>query len=328
MNQLDIDQFTSQFGDDRDYEAEARAWRENPRRSIRRPEDFIDGLMNIVEGRLEGVPFCLGKELRFRDGELTIWAGENGVGKSLLMGELALQFVAAHQRTLIMSFEMTPARTLFRMLRQCYGRRPVPSEERWIDKWLHWLGDNGLMLTKTQSSISADSIIGITKVAATELGCRHIIIDNLMKVVAGEDDLNAQKGFITELCRLAQDTQCHIHLVAHLKKPNDKIAFEPSRYLIRGSSAISDQADNVVLVWRNKAKDNARGEDRSIDPARDSNEPDTYLRVDKQRNGEWMGKIGLWYDARSQALCTDAFRAVPDFCPAELVPPPPAKEQA
>ncbi len=319
---LTMEESMARFDDGRDYEAEARAWRENPKRSIRRPEDFVDGLMTIVEGKMEGLPFCLGKELRFRAGEVTIWAGENGVGKSLLMGELALQFVSLRQRTLIMSFEMTPARTLYRMLRQCYGRKPLASEEKAIDNWLHWLGDNGLLLAKTQSTISADSIIGITKVAATELGCRHIIIDNLMKVVAGEDDLNAQKAFVTELCRLAQETQCHIHLVAHLKKPDNKIASEPTRYFIRGSSAISDQADNIVLVWRNKAKDNARADDRSIDPARDIAEPDTYLRVDKQRNGEWMGKIGLWYDARSQALCTSPMRAVPDFCPAELIPTP------
>lgn len=54
---------------------------------------------------------------------------------------------------------------------------------------------------------------------------------------------------------------------------------------IKGSGAITDIADNVFSVWRNK--DQAPGE------------PNALLQCDKQRNGEWEGKISLWFDTQS-----------------------------
>jgi twinkle protein len=43
----------------------------------------------------------------------------------------------------------------------------------------------------------------------------------------------------------------------------------------------------VLTVWRNKRKES--------DPERHRHEPDAMLICDKQRNGEWEGRIGLWF---------------------------------
>ena len=107
-----------------------------------------------------------------------------------------------------------------------------------------------------------------------------------MKCVRGEDDYNGQKEFVNALCAVAQDTGIHIHLVHHTAKPKmgDSI---PGRYDAKGSGSISDQVDNVCGIWRN------REEKKQADA------PDCVLNFDKQRNGEWDGKIALWFDPTS-----------------------------
>ena len=70
---------------------------------------------------------------------------------------------------------------------------------------------------------------------------------------------------------------------------------KPTKYDYKGSGAITDQVDNVISVWRNKAKEKKRDEDKQVD----EKEPDALLICDKQRNGEWEGSIGLWFDRAS-----------------------------
>lgn len=61
---------------------------------------------------------------------------------------------------------------------------------------------------------------------------------------------------------------------------------------------MTDLADNVMTVWRNKRKEDsmevmqARGE---IIPDDVRRQPDAQLKCDKQRNFDWEGKINLWY---------------------------------
>jgi twinkle protein len=70
---------------------------------------------------------------------------------------------------------------------------------------------------------------------------------------------------------------------------------------IKGSSSITDLADNVCSVWRNKAKD-----DGSVD----AGAADAVLYLDKQRNGEWEGAISLWFDKQSMQYREDALSHV------------------
>lgn len=112
------------------------------------------------------------------------------------------------------------------------------------------------------------------------------------------------KAFITDLTQLAQDTGLHIHLVAHCRKPGTSgEAIPPTKYDIKGSSSISDQAANVVLVWWNKAKQEAM---KKTNPDEEqAAKPDAMVIVDKQRHSGWEGKLAMWFDERSLRFCDD-----------------------
>lgn len=60
----------------------------------------------------------------FRPGEVTLWAGVNGHGKSLMTGLASLSLIAQAERCCIASFEMKPRKTIERMARQWSGQRP------------------------------------------------------------------------------------------------------------------------------------------------------------------------------------------------------------
>jgi twinkle protein len=60
----------------------------------------------------------------FRPGEVTLWAGVNGHGKSLITGMAALSLIAQGEKTCIASFEMKPRKSLERMTRQWTAELP------------------------------------------------------------------------------------------------------------------------------------------------------------------------------------------------------------
>ncbi len=311
-----------QQGEARDFEAVAEAWRRDARRMMSSPVDFGHELSELIEGVNRGSPMPFSDKLNFREGEITLWVGQNGAGKSMITGQVASAFAMRGERTLICSFEMSPARTLFRMMRQALGRLPGKDFESvcFSGRWLGWLSSarkdkNPLIwLSNCRSGITPDAVCGMIRVACEENGCKHIFVDNLTKVVSGEDNFNGQKNFVSDLTQLAQDFRAHIHLVTHVRKGNSE-ADSIDKFSVRGTTAITDLADNVLLLQRNfdKLKKIERG---MLSPEEDVSEPDTLLRIAKQRNGDCQNAlINLWFDKDSTCFCTDGNCTLPRLCP-------------
>lgn len=232
-------------------------------------------------------------QFQLRPGEVTLWAGINGHGKSLMLSMVMLGLIAQQRRVCIASFEMKPDVQLERMMRQTSGGdRPT---EQWVDRAMGWL-DGQLWFYDQQGTVDTAAIFAVCKYAAERLRIEHIVIDSLMKCVKGEDDYNGQKALVDELTAIARDTGLHIHLVHHVRKQGDERS-PPNKFDAKGSGAITDQVDNVLLVWRNKGKEaDARNPKKAID----DDAPDSMLICEKQRNGEWEGAVTLWFHAPSQ----------------------------
>jgi twinkle protein len=252
---------------------------------IKRVVDFYDEIESFIEnGHVvfgAKLPFQKTHDVfRFRDGEVTLWSGYNGHRKSMLLGYAAVQLLRDGQKVCIASFEMKPISTIRRMTKQYTGLNRTGYDE--FADFMQFAADN-LYLFDHLGGIVPNRLYGIILFAAKEFGVKHFMIDSLMRVVAGEDDFNAQKNFIVKLCELAIELNIHIHLVHHTKKGKEG---EPSgRYDAKGSGAISDNVHNSLIVWSNKEKN--------------ENMPDVILKCDKQREGEWEGSIALDFHAES-----------------------------
>jgi len=234
--------------------------------------------------------------IKLRQGELSIWAGVNGHGKSMLLNQVCLSLMAQSERICIASLEMKPRATLKRMSRQFVGvEEPTPE---YIRRFFDWT-INRLWLYDQIGTVMSDRMYAVAQYCIRELEITHFVIDSLMKCGMRNDDYSAQKEFVDRLSTLAKDTNTHIHLVTHSRKgeKEDKVM---DKFDIKGASEITDMADNVFIVWKNKKKEAALNAG-SIKPELEG-KPDAMLIVDKQRNGEWEGKISLWYHRSSFQL--------------------------
>lgn len=233
-----------------------------------------------------------GGNFDLRPYETTLWLGYNGHGKSLVLGQIANRLMMQGEGVCIASFEMRPAVTIQRMCRQAAGVKNVSLP--YISAYHKWT-DGKLWMYDQHGTTPPNRVASLCKYV-TSIGVTHIIIDSLMKVIPKEDDYNGQKQFVDQLCVIARDTGLHIHLIHHSRKGSDESNI-PGKMDAKGSGAVTDLVDNCVSVWRRK--------DTLAD------KPDCLLTIDKQRHGEWEGKIALWFHAESQSFCeTDQRRVI------------------
>jgi twinkle protein len=234
------------------------------------------------------------KLLQFRPGEVTLWFGFNGGGKSLINGNAILSQAAQGEVCLICSFEMKPRKTLARMLRQWVGRRLDQITEAEVDAFLDWC--EGKIYVYDQTG-TADwrKVTAVLKWAADKKKVTVATVDNLMKCVKHDEDYEGQKTFTDTLTAVARDKNIHVHLIHHPRKQEDE-SRPPRKMDSRGAGAVIDLVDNILIVWKNKPKLEAR---ERGDISKDK-EPDALLICDKQRHGEWEGRIQLNFHWNSQ----------------------------
>jgi twinkle protein len=216
---------------------------------------------------------------------------------------VAMSLAAQDEKVCLASFEMKPQVTLQRMIRQYAETNPF-SHEYQGDKGLAMLTDiykefggwtkKKMWLYDQQGTVKPDQVIAVGRYCAKELGVTHYFIDSLTKCVRGEDDYNGQKEFVDRLTALARDNGIHVHLVHHLKKLSDENA-KPGKFDAKGSGAIGDLVDNMMIVWRNKAKEDKRQAGLAQTPG----DPDALLMCRKQRNGDDEPITKLWFDRDS-----------------------------
>lgn len=244
------------------------------------------------------------KRIQFRGGEVSLWAGVNGHGKSLVLGQVITSILVQSWKAAIASFEMKPEASLNRMVQQFAGLdtdpEDVPQElievTRDVYEQFQALCDDRLWFYDQQGTVDVDRIVSVTRYCFKVLGIKHMVIDSLMKCVKNDDDYNGQKVLVDALCALARDYDAHVHLVHHMRK-GDKETSEPDKSDVKGAGSIVDQVDNLFIVWRNKQKEFDEERGKVILP----DTPDTLLLCRKQRNGTgWEGAIKLFFDRVSK----------------------------
>lgn len=268
---------------------------EEVRHNVRPAGDYRKGMIERMVQRETGDPHAtplpfnaLRNRFEFRQRELTIWAGYKGHGKSLMISQVLQAAIKRNKRVFIFSPEFRPESVLERMVYQhCMTTRPPVDEiNGFFDVMLErlWLYD-------AQASMRPEDVIALCRYVADKIGVDHILIDSLMKCGMPPDDYAAQKGFVDKLQSVAHANPLHIHLVAHARKANDD-SRPPRLHDIKGASEIADMAENVLAVWRNKAKEK--------DPHGKADEPDASLTVEAQRNADgWIGAVQLLHDPDS-----------------------------
>lgn len=233
-------------------------------------------------------------------GNVSLWAGINGHGKSTLLGEIILGAMTQDKTACIASFEMRPEATLAKINRQAAGTNR-PSKE-FIFSFHDWT-DNRLWMYDQYGTIKPERMLAVIRCCAEgvmhagkKVKIDHFVIDSLLKCGLKVDDYNGQKNFVDHLCAISKYSGMHIHLLHHIRKGISETSV-PDKFDIKGAGEITDLVDNVFVFWRNKPKEkDAQKPTPSLEKAQ---EPDALLMCSKQRHGEWEGTVGLWFDKAS-----------------------------
>jgi len=276
--------------------------------SIKSALSFQDELINRILGdeELQGAKLPWVKthdKIRFRKKELSLWSGYNGHKKSMMLGQVALDLICQGEKVCIASMELSPAQTLQRMCVQAIGNQRPGVE--WILKFLNFL-EGKLFIYDQQNSVAKDRILKMARYACVKLKCNHAMIDSMMKCGIKPDDYGTQKQFINDLCSIAKDTDSHVHLVVHMRKPPEKHNHIPNRYDIAGGSDISNQADNIFICWSDIQKNHERNKPEQYRDQEIMERVCQKLVVEKQRNGEFEGRLTLEFDTRSLQMFNGA----------------------
>lgn len=236
-------------------------------------------------------------KFQFEWGCTTIMAGYAGHGKSEVVGQIVLDAMRQNVRVCTASLEFRSSKWLQRIVRQATGFIQPPHSL--IQKAVNWIGE-GLWAFDVYGSAKPDRILEVFTYAHRRYGVKLFIIDNWSKLGIADDDLAEQKRIISLITEFAVVHNVHVIVVNHLRKVEDD--FQAANKLsVKGSGAIVDLADNVIMVWRNIPKE---GKMRALDfvkldeavQSEIKRKPDTTLTWVKHRNGDEDPRLALYFN--------------------------------
>ncbi len=255
--------------------------------------DVMRKLLGTDEDRGDTLPWLKTQEqFRFAPGETTLWFGINGHGKSALTGQVALWLAIHGKSSCIASFEMDPRQTLRRMVLQAAGN--TDPSTAFVNAFFIGLCRN-LWIYDKRGRIEIPLLLAAVRFCREKHGISHFWIDSLMKCIRTSDDRNAEKQFVADVMDVGKETGVHMHIIHHSRKLQDE-GQVPDKFDAKGAGEITDQVDNVLCTWRNKAKERDMAKAHELGQALVNEMPDFLLICDKNRNGGWEGRWALWGD--------------------------------
>ena len=193
----------------------------------------------------------------FNKGELSVWSGANGCGKSSLLSQLAIEAINNNKKVALYSGELREDRILSWLQLQCAGKRntigtqyenyyTVPEEicEK-INRWL----EGKLFIYNNEYSSKVEAVVSAVRECIEQQGIDMVVIDNLMSLdltsVTGER-YEKQTNLVLALSELCKIKNVVIHFITHPRKTMTFLR----KNNISGTADITNAADNVFLIHR------------------------------------------------------------------------------
>lgn len=202
----------------------------------------------------------------FFAGELSVWTGRRGIGKSTILSQLLLSAIDQGHRVCAYSGELDKAQFREWTYLQAAGpenigyqddpltgkRLPTvkPAVDKLISEWLRerfWLFD-----LERNTRHDPEAILSQFSYAKMRYGADVFLVDNIMAVdfrcVRENDFYREQSKFTQALASFAKRQHVHIHLVVHPRKSSAGKAGEVTADDVHGSGDITNRADNVFFL--------------------------------------------------------------------------------
>lgn len=274
---------------------------------LRNASEFCDAIWDEYTRIDDGLVLPWAKthdRLKLRPGELSIWAGINGHGKSSVVGHIVGHLTSGGARCCVASMEWRTAMWLARMGRQIAGcARPSRAYSDHIAASYR----ETLWAFDVTGAAKSRRILDVFAYARRRYKIDLFVLDNLTKCGFADDDYAGQKRFVEDLADFARSTNSHVMLVAHMRKGEGGEDRPSGKHGVKGSGGITDVASTVVEVWRNLPRERAlaRAAQPDAAPLDEKFTPDgemgadCLLLVHKQNATGDQPVVRLWFDKSS-----------------------------
>ena len=230
-----------------------------------------------------------------RAGELSVYTGPTGMGKTTLLSLLSLDFAMQGVNTLWGSFELSNIRLIKKMLNQYAGKNLAEGGNLAdFDRVADEFRELPLYFLKFWGTTSMEAILEAMEYALYVHDVKHVVIDNLQFMCGGRavgaDKFQVLDTALEQFRNFATQKNVHVSLVIHPRKQAEHIQLNMSD--VFGSAKAIQEADNVVILQN-------RGE------------RGRYLEVKKNRFDGMTGSFPIVFDRQN-----DRFR---ELTPEEMV---------
>ncbi|XP_032431209.1 twinkle mtDNA helicase [Xiphophorus hellerii] len=219
-------------------------------------EDVYGELINTDQ--VAGVKWTRFPELNrilkgHRKGELTVFTGPTGSGKTTFISELALDLCMQGVNTLWGSFEINNVRLAKIMLTQFAMQRLEENLEQY-DFWADRFEELPLYFMTFHGQQNIKTVLDTMQHAVYLYDINHVIIDNL-QFMMGQENLSVDKFAVQDhiigvFRKFATNSSCHVTLIIHPRKEEDDKELQTAS--IFGSAKASQEADNVLILQEKK----------------------------------------------------------------------------
>ena len=248
-------------------------------------EDVFLELANFLE--VEGIKWKRFDQLNtlvrgFRRGELTVFSGRTGSGKTTFISEYSVDLCMQGINTLWGSFEVRNTRLAKMQLKQFSGinlEENLGQFDKWADKFtklpMYYLTFHGAQ--------EIDKVLDAMGYAVYVYDIAHVIIDNLQFMMGSSgmrtlDRFYAQDLIIGKFRKFASLHNVHLTLVIHPRKEDEERLTVNS---IFGGAKATQEADNVLLLQEEEV--NAKVKRK-------------YIQVAKNRFTGDLGVVPLFFN--------------------------------
>uniref|UniRef100_A0A131YVV4 DNA 5'-3' helicase n=1 Tax=Rhipicephalus appendiculatus TaxID=34631 RepID=A0A131YVV4_RHIAP len=208
----------------------------------------VDTFMGVPWQRFPGLVRLL---KGFRTGELTVFTGPTGSGKTTFMCEYSLDLCMQGVNTLWGSFEIQNEKLAKIMLTQ-FAKMSLENNMEEFDSWADKFELLPLYFMTFHGEESMKNVMDAMAHAVYVHDIQHVVVDNVQFMMGvGMDNSNVDRFWRQDLLiasfrRFATQHNCHVTLVMHPRKEKD--SEELSTSSIFGGAKASQEADNVLIL--------------------------------------------------------------------------------
>lgn len=226
--------------------------------------------------------------MRIRPSEMTVFNGDNGSGKSSILGQICIVLAKDGAKPLIASMEVPGEVTGWIMSRQLLGLGPHLEETtdnvRKVRDAVAWMAEK-MLVYDFKGIANWQELLRLFEWAVEKRGCNVFVVDSVMRIGITEDDYAQQALAAKQFADFALKRNVHLFLVMHDRKGTEGNAKER----VAGSKKWTDNAHNVCTMRRNEKKSEKLAELK---------ESLKHGEIDQEEHDKEVGKLRIRYDAK------------------------------